>query len=178
MSVLGGCLLASSLLVAYDLAASTAVAGRRWPSFTRRRDGAVRSPLAWLLVGGVNVYRAGWSSRNAGACRFEPSCSSYALEALRRFGGVRGGGLALYRLGRCQPLCSGGYDPVPARRARSNVRPAAHLPHNADTVTDTVTGAETAQPLAAVTPVVAYPDDPTNSADHSAGAERRLGTRA
>ncbi|MCM3923892.1 membrane protein insertion efficiency factor YidD [Frankia sp. AiPs1] len=46
-------------------------------------------------------------------CRFEPSCSAYALTAVRRHGGMRGGALAVGRLLRCQPLSAGGYDPVP-----------------------------------------------------------------
>lgn len=47
-------------------------------------------------------------------CRFYPSCSHYALDAVRTHGALRGGWLALRRLGRCHPLNPGGYDPVPA----------------------------------------------------------------
>jgi len=46
-------------------------------------------------------------------CRFHPSCSDYARVAVARFGTLRGGWLALWRIMRCQPLCSGGIDPVP-----------------------------------------------------------------
>ena len=50
-------------------------------------------------------------------CRFYPSCSEYALEAVRVHGAVRGGGLAIWRLARCQPFARSGLDPVPARPA-------------------------------------------------------------
>jgi putative membrane protein insertion efficiency factor len=46
-------------------------------------------------------------------CRFEPSCSVYAMQAIRRFGAVHGTGLAVLRLLRCHPLHAGGFDPVP-----------------------------------------------------------------
>lgn len=48
-------------------------------------------------------------------CRFHPSCADYAHVAVARFGPLRGGTLALWRLLRCQPLCDGGLDPVPER---------------------------------------------------------------
>ncbi|MCG6118190.1 MAG: membrane protein insertion efficiency factor YidD [Aquimonas sp.] len=51
-------------------------------------------------------------------CRFEPSCSEYSMQAIERFGALRGSWLTLRRLLRCQPLCDGGEDPVPDRWPR------------------------------------------------------------
>ena len=63
-----------------------------------------------LLVGG---YRYSVSPMLGTHCRFHPSCSAYALEALERHGALRGGWLTLRRLGRCHPWHPGGHDPVP-----------------------------------------------------------------
>ncbi len=46
-------------------------------------------------------------------CRFTPSCSQYATQAIRKYGAARGTWLAIKRIGRCHPFCDGGYDPVP-----------------------------------------------------------------
>lgn len=76
------------------------------------------SPAAWLGVGVVRTYQ--WTIRPViGAnCRFEPSCSEYAIEALRRHGAVHGSGLAAWRILRCNPWSEGGYDPVPGFECR------------------------------------------------------------
>ena len=113
MSVLGWVLLVLGGFAAVDLALASRSAARRLPRLARSADGAARGPLAWMFVALIRIYQAGWSGRNAGCCRFEPSCSAYALTAVRRYGGVRGGLLAARRLLRCQPFSPGGYDPVP-----------------------------------------------------------------
>lgn len=61
----------------------------------------------------VRIYRLVLSPVLPPSCRFHPSCSAYALEALERHGAVRGSWLTLRRLGRCHPFCEGGVDPVP-----------------------------------------------------------------
>ena len=61
----------------------------------------------------IRAYRLLLSPLLGPRCRFHPSCSAYALEAVERFGTLRGGWLALRRLGRCHPWHPGGYDPVP-----------------------------------------------------------------
>jgi len=70
-----------------------------------------------LLLGLLWVYRRGISPVLTPRCRFEPSCSAYAEEAIRTHGAWRGGWLALGRLLRCQPFARGGIDPVPRPRS-------------------------------------------------------------
>ena len=69
--------------------------------------------LAWPLLGIVWVYSYAISPLLGTNCRFEPGCSEYAREALQRYGGIKGGWLALQRIGRCHPWGGSGYDPVP-----------------------------------------------------------------
>ena len=71
------------------------------------------SLAAHLLRGLILGYRWTVSPLLGPRCRFLPSCSEYALEALARHGAVRGGWLTLVRLGRCHPWGGSGYDPVP-----------------------------------------------------------------
>jgi putative membrane protein insertion efficiency factor len=68
---------------------------------------------ARLLHAGVRGYQRFLSPFLGGQCRFEPSCSHYALACLERHGAWRGFCLGLGRILRCQPLCKGGYDPPP-----------------------------------------------------------------
>ena len=69
--------------------------------------------MKWLLIGLVRVYQATLSPFLGGACRFEPSCSNYGIDALRRHGALHGAWLTLRRLLRCRPYGPSGYDPVP-----------------------------------------------------------------
>ncbi len=75
------------------------------------------SPAARLLTGLVQAYRRLLSPLLPAHCRFAPTCSVYAVDALRRHGAVRGGLLTVRRLARCHPFHPGGHDPVPAARA-------------------------------------------------------------
>jgi putative membrane protein insertion efficiency factor len=74
--------------------------------------------IARTLMAAVTGYRRFISPLLPPRCRFEPSCSAYALEALRVHGAARGLWLAVARIGRCHPFNPGGYDPVPPRGAR------------------------------------------------------------
>ena len=73
--------------------------------------------MKFLLIAVLRVYRATISPLYGQVCRYHPSCSAYALEAVSRHGSVRGTVLSVRRLGRCHPWASGGYDPVPAPTA-------------------------------------------------------------
>ena len=68
-----------------------------------------------MLVGLVKAYRLFLSPWLGSACRFEPTCSAYTLEALSQHGAAQGSYLGLKRLARCHPWCEGGIDQVPPR---------------------------------------------------------------
>jgi hypothetical protein len=71
------------------------------------------SPLAYLLALPIRLYKRLLSPLLPPACRFHPTCSVYALQALEKHGALRGVRLTLWRLLRCQPFHPGGFDPVP-----------------------------------------------------------------
>jgi len=76
--------------------------------------------IPYLLI---KLYRATLSPLLPASCRYRPTCSAYAMTALRRFGLRRGGWLACKRIARCHPWRPGGYDPVPDRVATGTVIP-------------------------------------------------------
>jgi putative membrane protein insertion efficiency factor len=65
-----------------------------------------------ILISLLKLYKAVISPWLPPSCRFVPTCSEYAREAIERHGALRGSGMAVWRLLRCQPFCVGGYDPV------------------------------------------------------------------
>lgn len=70
-------------------------------------------PARTLLLGLINAYRVSLSGVMGGGCRFHPSCSEYAREAIRNVGALRGSALSLWRVVRCSPLSAGGVDRPP-----------------------------------------------------------------
>ena len=87
-----------------------------------RPAGARPSGAARLLMLLITGYRRFISPMIPPRCRFAPSCSAYALQAVAEHGAARGAWLAVRRVGRCHPFNPGGYDPVPPGRLSSPVR--------------------------------------------------------
>ena len=79
-----------------------------------------------LVVGLIRVYQWLLSPFMGPCCRFHPTCSHYAVEAVRRHGTLRGLWLALRRVGRCHPWHPGGYDPVPPSRTAEPLEGTSH----------------------------------------------------
>lgn len=84
-------------------------------------------PLKYVLIGFLRFYRLLISPLYGQVCRYHPSCSTYALEAVTVHGSIKGTWLATKRLGRCHPWTDGGYDPVPPRRPRRTATPDDHM---------------------------------------------------
>lgn len=90
------------------------MSGRRAPAPPPALPTAPPGPVAArFLSAPIRLYQAARAGRPS-PCRFWPSCSDYALDALREYGAARGGWMALRRLGRCHPWGGHGVDPVPA----------------------------------------------------------------
>ena len=75
----------------------------------------------WLALFSVRIYQIFLGPFFGGACKFSPSCSRYAYEAIERFGARRGAWLAMKRVIRCRPFTQGGYDPVPDEASQREV---------------------------------------------------------
>ena len=69
--------------------------------------------LRGAMLGLIWLYQRVWAPHTEGVCRYSPSCSTYADEAVRKHGALHGAWLAMRRIARCHPLGSSGYDPVP-----------------------------------------------------------------
>lgn len=72
--------------------------------------------LAYLLIGVIKFYKFFISPYLPNSCRYTPTCSSYAIEAIQNHGPIKGGWLALKRILRCNPWGGSGYDPVPKKK--------------------------------------------------------------
>lgn len=82
--------------------------------------------LGRVLIGLVRFYQVAISPWQPAACRYTPTCSSYAIDALRAHGALRGSWLAARRLARCHPWGGFGYDPVPPRKTAVPAEADAH----------------------------------------------------
>ena len=77
----------------------------------------MRSPFQFVVLQLLRAYKWAVSPMLPPSCRYVPTCSEYAMEAVERYGAIRGGWMGLIRLLRCHPFVKGGYDPVTARDA-------------------------------------------------------------
>jgi uncharacterized protein len=96
-------------------------------------DSAVTLPRR-VLIASVRAYRLFLSPWLGNGCRFEPTCSAFALQALESYGATAGTYLTLRRLARCHPFCAGGHDPLPGRPPAVFRHFAARLEHGGPTV--------------------------------------------
>lgn len=71
-----------------------------------------------LILALIRFYKAAISPHTKPSCKYIPSCSDYGLEAVERFGALKGSALTIWRILRCNPFSKGGYDPVPQKKNR------------------------------------------------------------
>lgn len=76
--------------------------------------------MKYLLIGIVRLYQLMVSPYLPSSCRYHPTCSRYAIEALRMHGALKGGWLSLKRIARCHPWGESGYDPVPGHQNKQS----------------------------------------------------------
>jgi uncharacterized protein len=86
----------------------------------RRTVWFLGAPARSVSIGLIRLYRATLSSSLGGQCRFYPSCSHYAEDAIRIHGAIKGWALAVWRIARCGPFTRGGVDHVPSRRVAND----------------------------------------------------------
>lgn len=73
-----------------------------------------------VLLKLIKFYQTAISSRITAKCKYYPTCSNYSLEAIERFGAVKGLALSVWRILRCNPFSKGGYDPVPEKKNKDS----------------------------------------------------------
>lgn len=77
--------------------------------------------LKFIFIKIIRFYQICISPLKPPSCRFYPTCSHYGLEAIKRFGALRGGWLAVKRILKCHPFHPGGFDPVPEKKQEKNI---------------------------------------------------------
>lgn len=87
--------------------------------------------MKYILIALLKAYRFAISPLYGQVCRYHPTCSAYALEAVTVHGSIKGTWLAVRRVARCHPWAAGGYDPVPAKPSPANT--GLHLPGHMNT---------------------------------------------
>jgi uncharacterized protein len=92
------------------------------PELAEPTGAAAGRAAAWCLLMAIRFYQAVFAPVMPVGCKFYPSCSRYAAEAVERHGAIRGARLALARLWRCRPFTQGGFDPVPDDLSHNEVQ--------------------------------------------------------
>lgn len=123
------------------------------------------SPLAWLLIAPIRFYQRFITPYTPATCRYYPTCSSYAVRALRTHGAVKGTLLTAARLLRCNPWSSGGIDYPPPRGRWRGVPTDPDRPADSDSGSDS--GSDTGSPTTAGTASGLEPADPAPTAERS-----------
>ncbi len=74
--------------------------------------------MSWVAIQLIRLYQFTAGRIIPRVCRFEPTCSTYAIQAIHQYGLLKGGAMSAWRIVRCNPFCHGGWDPVPERMGR------------------------------------------------------------